>query len=97
MKLVGNVKQKKKLMVVLKKSRPTIQAKPFCGLAVPLSWQTAWTMLDLLLVPQHPKHRRMQRRWRVLVPMGTRKCQRFQIIGTCCSRGDREEWRSVVN
>jgi len=37
MKLADNVKQKKKLMGLSKKPKPTIEAKLFSGVAVPLS------------------------------------------------------------
>src|SRR6516225_8913627 len=82
MKLAGNVKQKKKLMVVLKTPRRTIEAKLFSGLAALLSWERAWPMLDLLLVPHHLRQQKMQGRWRVLVRMRTPRCQCSPSFGT---------------
>src|SRR6266446_1265540 len=57
-------------------------SQSFCGLAVLLSWERAWTMLDLLLVPHHPRQQKMHRRWRVLVRMRTRRCQCSPSFGT---------------
>src|SRR5258708_34862987 len=82
MKLAGNVKQKKKLMVVLKKPGRTIQAKLLSGVAALLSWERARGILDLLLVPRRPRQQKMQRRWRVLVRMRTPRYQCSTSFGT---------------
>jgi len=39
-------------------------------------------MLDLLLVPHHPRQQKMQRPWRVLVRMRTPTCHRSPSFGT---------------
>ena len=74
--------EKKKLMVALKKSGRTIQAKLLSGVAAPLSWERPWRMLDLLLVPRRPRQQKMQRRWRVLVRMRALTCQCSRSFGT---------------